>query len=118
MKNETVLLAKIDSALSAIPKFECKPGCSECCGPVMMSRLEWQRICDRLGCTPEGDLGTLDCPMLKDGRCSVYDIRPTICRLFGAIKDKLLCPHGCHPERALTDAEAGVILGKVQRIGA
>jgi Fe-S-cluster containining protein len=113
-------LAKLDAALRQIPAFTCKPGCSECCGPVAMSRLEWQRICDRLGYKPNRNMeASLDCPMLKDGRCSVYDIRPTICRLFGTVNVPLmLCPHGCRPERLLPDAEAGMLLNKAQRLGA
>ena len=117
MKTNLERLTSLDAALWRIPVFACKPGCSECCGPVMMSRLEWQRICDHLGYEPKGNPDTLDCPMLKDGRCSVYDIRPTICRLFGTIKGKMVCPHGCQPERLLTDAEARMLLDKAQRLG-
>jgi Fe-S-cluster containining protein len=117
-KSEAQRLVQIDAALASIPVCECKPGCSACCGPVMMSRLEWERICARLGYTPKGSLESLTCPMLVDGKCSVYDIRPAICRLFGTIKDKMVCPEGCAPARKIGDAEARVILGKVQRLGA
>ena len=37
---------------------------------------------------------TIDCPALVDGRCSVYEHRPLICRLWGAV-ESLPCPHGC-----------------------
>ena len=117
-RQESASILKIAAAHAGIPSFDCKSGCSECCGPVIMSCLEWERICERLGCEPKGDWTTLNCPMLKDGRCSVYDIRPTICRLFGVVKGKLLCPHGCRSERLLTDAEAQMLIGKVERLGA
>jgi Fe-S-cluster containining protein len=96
-----------------------------------MSRLEWKRICVRLGYdtnTPQPaetvlanliDTNHMNCPMLKDGRCSVYDIRPAICRLFGAAADKMLeCPKGCRPETYMDGAKAGSMLSEVERLGA
>jgi uncharacterized protein len=119
VKSASARLVQIDAATARIPSFACKPGCSACCGPVLMSRLEWSRIVEHLGYEPKGSFdGPLTCPMLQDGKCSVYDIRPAVCRLFGAIKDQMVCPEGCGPTRKLSDAEARVILGKVQRLGA
>lgn len=128
--NNTQRLVQIDATLASIPTFACKPGCSACCGPVLMSRLEWKRICARLGydmSTPQPadtilanmiDANHLDCPMLKDGQCSVYDIRPAICRLFGAASDKMLeCPKGCRPETYMDGADAGAMLREVGRLG-
>lgn len=43
-------------------------------------------VTDRLVCTHLG----------KDGRCGIYEHRPMICRLFGAVQD-LQCGHGCIP---------------------
>ena len=118
--NATQRLIQIDLALAVIPTFACEPGCSACCGPVLMSRLEWKRICDRLGYEPKGnfDAEHLDCPMLKDGRCSVYDIRPAICRLFGAVDYKMLeCPKGRRPERLMPEVGARQILRTVEELG-
>ncbi|NIP61853.1 MAG: hypothetical protein GWN01_01980 [Nitrosopumilaceae archaeon] len=36
-----------------------------------------------------------NCPYLENGLCSVYDVRPTICRLYGAMGE---CPYGCQPK--------------------
>jgi Fe-S-cluster containining protein len=49
------------------------------------------------------------CPALKDGRCTVYEIRPTICRLWGATQS-MPCPHGCTPPEALIQAESFELL--------
>ena len=119
--NATQRLVQIDATLASIPTFTCEPGCSACCGPILMSRLEWKRIVARLGYEPKAtfDAEHLDCPMLKDGRCSVYDIRPAICRLFGAVDDRRLdCPKGCRPERPMPGDEAGAILRAVGGFGA
>lgn len=94
------------SLYSAIPTFECKPGCTDCCGPVPFSRAEWQAVKvkkhHRRGC--------LDCPYSKGGACEIYEQRPFICRLFGATEDpKLACPHGCKPEKPLAVAEADAL---------
>jgi len=116
--NATQRLVQIDATLAQVPPFTCKPGCSRCCGVILMSRLEWKRICDRLGYEPKADDHSLDCPMLKDGRCSIYDIRPAICRLFGAVDHKLLeCPEGCRPERLIPEATSRQILKTVERFG-
>ena len=113
--NNTRKLQMIDEILTRLPRINCQRKCQEACGPILMSRLEWKRICHRVGHVP-GPKPDLTCPLLKDGLCSVYDIRPAICRLWGLVK-KMACPWGCEPERWLTDEEAGVVLDKVRRIG-
>lgn len=114
--NNTRKLQLIDEILADLPRIDCQRKCQEACGPVMMSRLEWKRICQRLGAAPAA-LPDLTCPMLgKDGLCSVYAVRPTICRLFGLVK-KMACPFGCQPERWLTDEEACRVLGKIDALG-
>jgi len=97
-----------------IPDVECKGLCQEACGPIDMHPYERQRIrragvripnpADALERLIEG--GDYTCPALQDGRCSVYELRPTICRAWGASED-LPCPHGCRPKtgRLLTGPE-------------
>jgi hypothetical protein len=48
--------------------------------------------------------GQLTCPLLVDNRCSMYDNRPLICRLWGIIRE-MPCPFGCAPDRIPSDAE-------------
>jgi uncharacterized protein len=96
---------KLDELYATLPTVECKGLCHGACGVVTMSREEWKRICDRLGHAPKGD-ETLRCPMLDaDNRCSVYDIRPLICRLYG-VADGLPCEHGCMPSAPLSEDDA------------
>lgn len=41
---------------------------------------------------------TMDCPLLtSDGKCSIYEHRPAICRIWGVVKD-MQCEHGCVPD--------------------
>jgi len=49
-------------------------------------------------------------------RCSVYDARPLMCRVWGVIKS-LSCMHGCIPERWLTPSEFLAIAQELERIG-
>ena len=119
--NNTVKLTEIDRLTSGLPHFECVAGCTDCCGPVVMSRLEWKRILDKLG-KREGQMKIGDdllCPMLDKAthRCTVYEIRPAICKLFGVVEHpKLTCPH-VKPEQAITDSECSTIINQIARLG-
>ena len=138
--NNTAKLAAIDSLLSRIPAFQCKPGCHDCCGPVPMTRLELKRIASATSQTESALMRKINkailvgfsrsdaeaekavCPLLGEHGCTVYAIRPAICRLFGSSEDKtphssLKCPHGCGPEKLLTAAETNSILNGVHRLG-
>ncbi|UWG96806.1 YkgJ family cysteine cluster protein [Dehalobacter sp. DCM] len=78
-----------------IPKFECKEGCVGCCGPIPFTKWEWERIEDKRKATE------LNCPYAIKGRCNIYEKRPLICRLYGAVR-KMKCPYGCQPESFLS----------------
>ncbi len=100
-----------------IPSLTCVAGCSGCCGPVPWAPAELARVQDRI---PAGSVlarafgaetilnpDTGMCGFLIDGRCSVYEDRPFMCRLFGATKDPAIrCPYGARPTRPLTAAKA------------
>jgi hypothetical protein len=89
----------LDSFYSQIPSFKCKPGCTDCCGPVPFSKEEWNRVADKRKAT------SIDCPYANQG-CDIYANRPLICRMFGAGDHPLLaCPHGCGPEKKLSASE-------------
>lgn len=101
----TPVPVQIQRVWAAIPSTNCLGLCTESCGPIMASDIEEQLLAERgitiLARRPEQVLAALavtrDCPALVDGRCSVYEVRPTICRLWGAA-DKMPCPHGCVPD--------------------
>ncbi len=108
-------MTEIDRIYASLPKLKCQGKCQRSCGPILMSRVEWERIGDCLGLYPEGD-ASLVCPMLDraTGRCSVYLIRPLICRLWGMVR-KMRCPWGCRPERWVSDKEARELLARIEK---
>lgn len=103
----------LDALYAELPRLDCQGKCAESCGPIMMTRVEWARITKRLKCAPKAT--TLTCPMLVNDRCSVYTIRPTLCRLWGMV-ESMPCPWGCVPERYLTDAEGQDFLLRAEAI--
>lgn len=81
-----------------------------------MFRGEWDRVKRSAGRTPRPRPGSLDCPLLSaTGRCTVYTVRPFICRLWGTTPT-LACPEGCEPERWLTVEEAQDIFTQIAEV--
>ena len=77
-----------------LPTMRCDAGCSDCCGPVITSRPEYDRVIEYAtanGISPV-DNG-ITCPWFQQGRCAVHAARPTVCRLFGH-SDRLVCSKG------------------------
>lgn len=100
-------------------------GCVGCChGPILLDPAEWadikphvtraQRNAARL---VAGTIADYRCPLLgDDGRCSVYAVRPLVCRSFNSTVD----PRRCYPGqagRAVPDAESRPTLTKALRVG-
>lgn len=97
-------LRRLKKLYRQIPTFQCIEGCTDCCGPVPFSRLEWDQIGDKRIAT------TLDCPYANNG-CDIYEQRPLICRIFGASNEKRLqCPHGCRPENPLSTRQTSLLM--------
>lgn len=115
--------AQLDALYAELPGIDCQRKCESSCGPILMSYVEWQRIIKKLGYAPVApkpnplDPRTLNCPMLQGGLCSVYSIRPIICRLWGIV-ETMPCPWGCKPERTLTAREGYVFIQRAAIIGA
>lgn len=103
----------IQSLYTAIPEFDCKPGCFECCGPVPCHDWELEKLGVETGeFIAAKNLKVIEpgkCQFIKDGKCSVYERRPLMCRLFGTIED-LQCPYGMRPDILLTKKQASGIL--------
>jgi hypothetical protein len=105
-------LDEIYAEIPAIPA--CTGACAVACGPIAASRLEWERVSARHGRRPKMNPTTLQCPMLSPtGWCTVYTVRPAICRLWGAVKE-MACPQGCEPTRWLTTEEAHSIFERIR----
>jgi len=107
-----------------VPSLACRGLCVESCGPIAMSNAEDARLRE-LGVTIPSMVATAAamangeeyfCPALVDGRCSVYEDRPTICRLWGAT-ESMPCPHGCRPDVPLTQEESHELLRLAARAG-
>ena len=110
-----------------IPKVNCIPGCTKCCERVGKMKVHLDELeplfetSARLGAVPP--TGQL-CSYNIGGcfACSVYDVRPLICRLCGAIEKKdysdpkydwqrwMQCPLGCTADKPLTQREAQDIM--------
>lgn len=76
-----------------LPVVECKGFCAGSCGPWSATTEEVGLIEEALGGPIPKPTGTT-CPLLVNGRCSVYRVRPTICRAWGGV-EQMECPHGC-----------------------
>lgn len=94
----------LDDLYKLVPAVECRGKCQQACGPIDMSTAEHRRIVNLGVIIPRAtqaksvnDLA-MTCPALTMlGTCRVYQVRPMICRLWGAI-ESMACPHGCRPE--------------------
>lgn len=100
------LPARIQEAYDRLPEIDCKGKCWNSCGPVDMHPAEHERIRERGVEIQEftelrSYLWKLNAPLYcsaltEDKRCSVHDVRPLICRLWGVVKGlDMECPHGC-----------------------
>lgn len=90
-----------------LPRLNCKGLCAGSCGPIPLAPAE-----AHLG--SNGGLYILNpatgvCPNLTPKkRCSIYDKRPLICRLWGMVK-RMRCPYGCRPRRWVSDEEVDAL---------
>jgi Fe-S-cluster containining protein len=94
---------KLLTLREGIPTFECIEGCSDCCSLAFFTDVERSRIVAAGGLMRD-QADDMDCRYLVDHKCSIYQERPLICRLFGA-STALPCPHGRGPAKPLTEAE-------------
>jgi Fe-S-cluster containining protein len=120
-------VAALDALYAELPALECRGLCWHSCGPIDMSDTERQRIAERGVTIPRYDrtaaeryqaTGAVEaCPALGPFRtCSVHDIRPMICRLWGST-ETMRCPYGCRPSRELTEAESYALLERSREAG-
>ncbi|MGH7717116.1 MAG: YkgJ family cysteine cluster protein [Vulcanimicrobiaceae bacterium] len=105
-----------------IPKIHCRQKCQAFCGAVVQlgayAEAERPEIALALRSAevvrPAG--AALTCQALDlDGRCAIYVARPAICRFWG-VTEGMECPHGCEPERMLSQAEMNEILRALEAI--
>lgn len=105
--NPRRLNQRLDELYARLPPLECKQLCSDSCGPFVTSEHELARVQRAAGRPLEHSADCADCSMLTtDRRCSVYDIRPMICRLWG-MTENMPCPYGCVPDGGRLSVEEG-----------
>lgn len=101
-------LIQIEKQYARLPSFTCKDGCTKCCGPVPFTESEWARL------TPEEQARPVPpwrCQFVSETGCTIYDRRPLICRMFGAVDaPKMTCPEGCAPTNKLTDRQGATMM--------
>lgn len=108
----------LEQIYSQIPNIDCKEGCSDCCGPALQFPIENQNIKRYL--FNRNQLAkvhkTIDCPYLKDNKCTIYPVRPIICRLFGVVLHlRLTCRHVV-PSKLLTNEQAERLIKATENI--
>lgn len=96
--------ARMQAIYDQVPAIPgCLGNCWISCGPASMTPWERRRLAVAgHPVTPDEEARKKPhdfwCEALgPDGRCMAYDLRPLICRLWGAV-DWLPCPWGCRPE--------------------
>lgn len=101
----------IDELLEAAsPYVACKKGCSSCCHMnVTISALEAEQIQRATGrrakqlsssmSHPLGEFQGVQCPFLRDGSCSIYEVRPYMCRKHVNFDETA---YWCDPQRMHT----------------
>jgi len=91
---------RLGAIYAQIPDFECKH-CHECSGPIVWFKPEEIIIRDYLKehnikyvkwTKEEFVKHKMQCPYQKNDRCSIYQVRPIVCRLQGNVPD-LPCRH-------------------------
>ncbi len=122
-----VHVAELEELYAQVPEVNCAGLCQAACGPIGMGDAEAARIRQAGG--PEilrADLAPLSlrpesvsCPALTMlGRCSIYDLRPMICRIWAAVAS-MACPNGCRPAGGwLSEVDGQVLMLKAMRAGA
>ena len=132
MASRSKKLRVLNALYARIPNANCKGLCANQCSTIPLLQIELDNLEAALGrklvllasnlpsthamahiIAP--NLTDQKCPMLVDKRCSVYEQRPLICRLYGVV-ELMICPHGCQPERILEEQEARAIQREIEQI--
>jgi Fe-S-cluster containining protein len=99
----------LEQIYADVVDVECKGLCADACGPIGCTREEADRMRQASGFGLTVD-ATLTCGYLSKGRCSVYAVRPLVCRLYGAAAG-LPCAFGCTP--TITEQQAKDLIAEI-----
>lgn len=97
---------ELQALYAELPSIDCQMKCQSYCSKIAVSVEEFDILAEAAGFEPHGDPGCDTCPLLgEDGLCTVHEVRPMICRLWG-LTETMQCPWGCKPSpRYLTEEE-------------
>lgn len=110
--NKSKYIEQLENLYSQVPTFKCLSHCTDCCGPIFFSGLEASRI--KMKYKPPT---STKCPFTIKGECGIYEVRPMICRLFGAVNDpKLFCSFKCGPAFRIDPDHSKWLLFEVQKL--
>lgn len=104
-----------------VPRIACKGLCHDACGPIGMTPIEKYLLDKAAGHEVHtAGLTGLTCSALgPDKRCTAYEDRPLICRLWG-VTDGMACEHGCeildHNGERLNVFEVGHLMEQIEAI--
>lgn len=103
----------IDDIYNLIPDFMCTKGCRECCqnfGVPSRTRIEDERLKVFLkkNAMKPGKANGNTCPHLNESGCTIYPVRPLICRLYGT-SPSYRCKMEVAPLRLLHEDEEAEI---------
>jgi Fe-S-cluster containining protein len=115
--NPRRIAQQLDELYAELPSIDCQRLCHDSCGIVPVGPAERARIERAAGKPLDSRRDCASCTMLTDDRrCSVYEIRPILCRLWGVVEN-LRCPYGCKPDRMLTIEEGYAFMRRAFEIG-
>lgn len=114
-----------------VPALDCDRKCGEGCTLIPVHPLEIEEIEKFTGRKVKIDdcvrgmsykhykiikprAGSFDCRYYRRGGCSIHEVRPLVCRLYGVCTG-MVCLFGCKPERMLTDAEAHALIRELEQ---
>ncbi len=119
------ILKSLNEIYQKVPRVKCQGHCAPFCSAIGYESIEKMNIEEKHSQFPSGfenptDNGqTIRCGSLSsENRCTIYDERPMICRLFGATQMMMQCPVGCElmnpSEERLTPEEVMGLLLEVK----
>ncbi len=118
-----VCLSLLRQLYASIPASKCKGLCAYSCGQMYMTPTEYELIPEHLR-HPQQDyvecavsmakherqhhlkqqVTEPACVYLKEGKCSIYEYRPLVCRVWGSNNMSInKCEHGC--EETISDEQ-------------
>jgi Fe-S-cluster containining protein len=126
-------IAQLDELYASLPALECKGLCHDSCTAIDASELERERLLARgVDIGPRYTPGRVRrliasghkprCPALGPlNTCTVYDVRPFICRAFGLVLNRrtgegLMCEHGCVPDATIDPQEFYRIMLAIEKL--